>query len=125
MSAAAKSVMAFGVYLLAVAAVLIGSPNVLLNAFGFTPTTEPWIRVVGVLVACIATYYVVAGRFELTVIMRTSVLVRLGVALMFLAFVVTETAETPLLMFGGIDLGGAIWTALALRSAAAPSIQAA
>ncbi len=50
MSRAAFTVKAFGVYLLLLGAALVFVPNLLLSLLGMPPTTEVWIRVVGVLV---------------------------------------------------------------------------
>ena len=66
MSKSARSVLVFGVYLVLLGLVLIAVPNVLLGAFGLALTTEVWVRVVGMLVLCLAFYYIQAATHELT-----------------------------------------------------------
>lgn len=44
MTSPAQTVRIFGVYLIALAAVLVVAPNLLLQAFGMGPVTDVWIR---------------------------------------------------------------------------------
>jgi hypothetical protein len=117
MSNAARSVFVFGIYLVLLGLVLVAAPNVLLGAFRFPPATEVWIRVVGMLVLCLAYYYTQAARrelrdyFRLTVHARTFVFVCLG------AFAALRLAAPQIALFGTVDLLGAVWTATALRTA--------
>jgi hypothetical protein len=57
MTAAARSIQVFCAYLVALALALLLSPNTLLGLFGFAPTGEVWIRVVGMLVGILGVYY--------------------------------------------------------------------
>src|SRR6266581_3925281 len=106
----AFSVMAFGLYLVGLALVLMTIPNTLLAIFGIAPTQEPWIRVAGMLAGLIGLLYVRYAPhgdrpfFELTVQLRATVIV------FFLAFVLLASAPWQLLLFGAIDLGAAGWT---------------
>ena len=104
----------FGYYLLALAVVLLVAPNVLLQMFGLPPTSEVWIRVVGMLVAFLGLYYRVAAAAELRPIFQMSVLVRGSVPLFFLLFVLAGWVQWPLVLFGVIDALGAAWTWQAL-----------
>jgi len=116
MSYGAKTVFVFGIYLVVLGITLIALPNLLLNAFGFPATSEVWIRVVGMLVLILAFYYTQAARKELTVFFQWTVYARASVIVFFLAFVVLGLAKAALILFGVVDLAGAIWTGLALRS---------
>jgi hypothetical protein len=116
MSYSAKTVFVFGIYLVVLGITLIAAPNLLLNAFGFPATNEVWIRVAGMLVLILAFYYTQAARKELTVFFQWTVYARASVIVFFLAFVVLGLAQPALILFGAIDLLGAIWTGLALRS---------
>ena len=104
----------FGSYLLALGVVLLVAPNVLLQLFGLPPTSEVWIRVVGMLVAFLGLYYRVAAAAELRPIFQMSVLVRGSVPLFFLLFVLAGWVQWPLVLFGVIDALGAAWTWQAL-----------
>jgi len=54
-------------------ATLIVVPNVLLLVFGIAPATEAWIRVLGVVVLVLGTYYIVAARRDLLPFIRPTV----------------------------------------------------
>ena len=122
MSRAARSLLVFGVYLEVLAVTLIFAPNALLSVFGVAHTHEVWIRVLGVVVACIGVYYIVSARHGFRPVIVASVPVRLALAGSFAAFVLLDYAEPAFLAFGIADLAGAVWTAASLRSeASAPS----
>ncbi len=116
MSKGALSVFVFGLYLLVLGIVLIVVPNFLLGLFSLPGTTEVWIRVVGMLVLILFFYYTQAARKEFTDFFRFTVYARASVIVFFIAFVLLGFADPPLILFGVVDLLGAIWTALALRS---------
>jgi hypothetical protein len=116
MSYSARTVFVFGIYLVVLGIILIAVPNLLVNAFGFPATNEVWIRVVGMLVLILAFYYTQAARKELTDFFQWTVYARASVIVFFLAFVVVGLAKAALILFGAVDLLGAIWTGLALRS---------
>jgi len=117
MSSSARSVFVFGLYLVVLGIVLLVVPNFLLGMFGLPSTTEVWVRVVGMLVLFLGFYYVQAARKEMTDFFRWTVYLRATVIVFFAAFVLLDFANPPLIMFGVVDLLGAIWTGLALRSA--------
>ena len=115
MTPAAHSILAFGAYLVALGLALLLSPNALLGLFGFAPTGEVWIRVVGMLAGILGVYYLQAARAGLAAFFRWTVPVRLSVPAFFAAFVVLGMAPAPLLLFGAADAAGALWTWSALR----------
>ena len=116
MSNSARSVFVFGLYLLVLSIVLLVGPNFLLGLFFLPPTTEVWIRISGMLVLFLGYYYIQAARHELTDFFRWTVHVRSTVIVFLAAFVLLGFASPTLILFGVVDLLGAIWTALALRS---------
>ncbi|NJN42507.1 MAG: hypothetical protein HC811_10070, partial [Flammeovirgaceae bacterium] len=59
MTKAAKSVYYFGFYLLVVGFGLITFPNDILALMFFEPTSEVWIRIVGVMAVNIGLYYII------------------------------------------------------------------
>src|SRR5439155_10870141 len=91
------------------------APNVLLGSVGLH-AGEVWIRVVGVLAAAIGYYYVRAARIELRAFFAWSVHARMGVPVLFLAFVAAGLVGPALLIFAAIDLAAALWTWSALRA---------
>jgi len=116
MSKVAKSVYVFGLYLLLPGMGFLLIPNVLLPLLGAPTTDEPWIRLTGVLVLALAYYYTQAARQELSEFFPLTVRVRTAVFVVFSGFVLLRLAPPALVLFGVIDLAGAIWTQLSPRS---------
>lgn len=116
MSSSAKSVFVFGCYMLLLGVPLLLAPNLLLGIFGFPPTQEVWIRILGLLVLYLGVYYVLAGRREIRPFISATVPVRASVLLFFGIFVANQMVSPMLLVLGVPDLLGALWTWQALRS---------
>ena len=125
MSYPALTVFVFACYLLGLGTMLVLAPNLLLGLFGVAPTVEVWIRVTGMLVLFIGTYYVLAAMSEMQQFFRWSIAIRASVVAFFAVFVLLGFAPTVLLLFGLVDLVGAAWTGLALWQAARIRKQAA
>ena len=117
MTNVAKSVYYFGFYLLALGITLVFAPNMLLSMFGFEPTTEVWIRVLGTVVFNLGLYYVFTAPTNNETFFKVTVYTRLLILVWFTLFVVLGWAKPILLMFGGADFLGAAWTWSALRKA--------
>ncbi|MBN1482926.1 hypothetical protein EH223_13410 [candidate division KSB1 bacterium] len=116
MSKAAKSLFFFGIYILLTGLGFLLAPNLVLGTLGFQTTAEPWIYVVGVVALVLGYYYIQSARHELTTFFRFTVQARGVVILFFVALVLLKIGPLPLLVFGIVDLLGAIWTAVALRT---------
>jgi len=121
MSSAARSAYVFGIYLIVVGGMAMGAPNTLLALLRVEPTTDPWIRVAGVVVAAIGMLDVACARSNQVGFFRATVYTRLFAALSFAAFVALGVAPPVLLLFGAIDASGAFWTFTALRRAESSS----
>jgi hypothetical protein len=119
MSNPAKSVFVHGIYLALSGLTLITVPNLLFGLLGIPATGEVWIRVVGVLTLILGFYFIQAARREVTEFIRWTVYARLTFMSFCVIFVLLGFIGPVLLLFGLLDLLGAIWTALALRSARA------
>jgi hypothetical protein len=119
MTPAARSVRLFGIYLLLLGVALLVAPNVLLTSFGLAPTEEVWIRVVGMVTAFLGVYYRVAAAAELRPLFYATVLLRASVPVFFLIFVLAGWVGSTLLLFGIVDLVGALWTWTALKQSGA------
>ncbi len=118
MSRVTKSIFFFGIYVLLLGATLVVAPNVLLKIFNVPETSEVWIRVAGMLVFIIGYYYVRAAtdKKDMTNFFRWTIYARTSVLVFFTVFVLLNYVKPILILFGVIDLAGAIWTAQALRS---------
>ncbi len=115
MSNSAKSVFYFGFYLVGLGFILLLQPNFVLRLFGITVTTEVWIRVVGMLVLALSAYYIAAGKHDLIPILKITVYVRSSIILFFIAFTVAGSVQPAIILFGVVDLLGAILTFMALK----------
>jgi hypothetical protein len=114
MSKPARSLLVFGIYLVVLGFFLLIAPNSLITLFGLPAANDVWIRVVGMLLVVLAVYDVQAARKEMTEFFRWSVVARASVIVFFSGFVVAGLVKPILLLFGGVDLAGAIWTQVGL-----------
>jgi hypothetical protein len=115
MSNAARSIYVFGIYLIVIGGILMGSPNTLLSMLGIAPTSEPWIRIMGMLVMVIGMLDVACARTEQTGFFKATVYTRTFALICFVAFAAMGIAPSILILFGAIDAAGALWTYSALR----------
>lgn len=116
MTAAARSLHVFGLYLIGAGSLLLLVPALLLGPLGLPPPADAWGRVAGMLVGFLGIYYLVGARAELLSFMRASVWLRASVIVWLGALVAAGVAPPPLLVFGVIDLAAAAWTWAALRT---------
>lgn len=116
MSAAAKSIFVYAIYLLGLGATLLLVPNIPLPIFGIPQATEVWIRVLGMTVITIAIFYFTAARYEYRPIFVSSVVIRLYVPIVFAAFIMAGFAPWNLILLTPLDVIFAAWTWQALRS---------
>jgi hypothetical protein len=124
MSRAAFSAKVFAAYLFVVGPVLVFAPNFLLAMFGIAPTSEVWIRVVGVIACNLGVYAWVAARHEDKAFLEASVYTRGSVFCAFVVFALTGLASPMVVLFGMIDLCGGAWTWCALRADARAPVSA-
>lgn len=122
MSKSAISVFVFGLYMLVLGLVILVIPNLLLGIFSVPNTTEVWIRVAGMLIIFLGIYYILFSRNEMTDFFQWTVYLRSSVFVIFIAFVLLDFVRPQLILFGSVDLMGAIWTILALRAQKVPLI---
>lgn len=115
MSRAAVSVLAFGIYLLVLGIGLLLVPDLLLALFGQSPTQEPWLRVVGLVVLVLGLYYLGAAREEVTAFFRWTLVGRPLAVAVLIVLVAAGSAPTFVLILGAIDAAGVAWTWRALR----------
>ena len=116
MTRAARSVFAFGIYVVIVGLLVTVAPDAVLRTLRFPPAADQWIRMVGVLSLVIGTYDIVSGRSNAEANIRASIPIRVGLAVCCGVLVATRLMPVQLLPLAAIDIAGAVWTALALRS---------
>ena len=114
-SASAFTVKFFGIYALLTGLNLMFAPNMLLGMFGIPETSEVWIRVVGVLAFNIGIYYWYAAKCEAKAFFEATVYARGFVFIAFATFAALGLVNKALILFGCVEVAGAIWTWLAHR----------
>lgn len=114
MSRSARSARGFAVYVFITGAALVVAPNVVLSIFRFAPTSEIRIRLLGVAAFNIGVFAWASSEYSR--FLRASVYTRVGFFLAVTAFVATGMAPPALIVFGLMDLFGAIWTCWALQA---------
>ena len=96
---------------------LIFVPNMLLSMFGFEPTSEIWIKVLGIVILPLAfVYHSISKQNNRDVVLAT-VKSRLFVGFGFLLLVLFGQAKPALILFAGVDIATAIWTWFELKKA--------
>jgi len=117
MTPAGISVFVFGIYVGITGLQFLLVPNVALPMMRMEKTKEEWIRILGVILAVVAFYYIGAGLINLTPFFWFTVYGRIAVFAGFAALVILRLFKPVLLVFGTIDLLFAIWTLIALVTA--------
>lgn len=115
MSLAGKTIQIFGIYLWVIGTILLVIPNLLLSILAVPNTEEFWVRIVGMLAILLGYYYWQSAQEEVRAFFQWTVYARATVIVFFVGFAVLRLAPPILMLFGFIDLAGAIWTEWALR----------
>lgn len=110
------SMLVFAAYLFCLGLIFALIPNPVIALFGFPPTTEVWIRILGYVLGALAFYYFMAVRENNESFHRWSVYARLPILPTFAAFVFAGIGPPIILLFGTFDTGCAIWTWRALKN---------
>ncbi len=110
MNPASKSIYYFGFYLILTGVGLLAMPNLILGMLFLPETSEVWIRVAGMLVLNIGIMYVYMAQENNRLFCLLTCYLRTSVMAWFILFVVLNWAGPILLVFGLVDLFGAIWT---------------
>jgi hypothetical protein len=115
---AAKSIFIFGIYIIVVGIVMLFFPDPIVSIIRLQMPDNLAIRILGMLLIFYGYYYVRAGLKpeEMKAFYSWTTHTR-SLAILFLsAFVLAGIAHPIVLIFGLIDLGGAVWTFFALRA---------
>jgi hypothetical protein len=116
MRSSSLSIKVFGIYVLLTGLTLIFVPNFLLPVFGFPPTQEIWIRVMGALATAVGYYYWACASTLAIEFFRATLVGRPIFAIVCFGLVGFAGAQWQLALFGLADLLGAAWTAVALHA---------
>jgi hypothetical protein len=115
MSRAATTIRFYSFYLFLMGAGMVLIPNVILTILGFQPTSEIWIRMLGLFTFTTGIYYFQSSGHEQSEFFKATIFGRLffffATAIIVLAF-----HQSPMLaVVGAVDLCGAAWTWFVMR----------
>ena len=115
MSAAAKSLVGWGIYLVVVGAAEVIFPDLLLRWFGLPETGSAYLRIAGILFLVLSYYMFRAANTELTPFFRWTVHARAPIVFVIIILAFMKLVPPIIVLFGLFDFIGAVATALALR----------
>jgi len=116
MTATARSIFVYSIYVLGLGATLLLVPNLPLPIVGLPAASEVWIRVLGMTVIFLGILYFESARHEYRGIFVASVPIRLAVPVFFSAFAIAGFTSWNILLLTPLDVLFAIWTWSTLRS---------
>lgn len=106
----------FGVYLMILGLGAFVLPDIALPMLGVPQPADYWVRVVGLFALSVGFYYLYAGLKNDLHYFRMSVIGRVLFFIGMAALALLRLGPASLLLFGTVDLLGALWTAFALRA---------
>ncbi len=110
------SLFVHAIYLVLTGLQLVFVPNMLLGMFGFDPTAEIWIKVLGIVVLSLSILYFTVNKHGSPEVVRATVLMRFFVGSGFVLLVLFGQTKTNLILFAGIDIATAVWTWFELKN---------
>lgn len=123
LDAAARSLQVFGFYLCATGLALLIAPALVLMPLQLPVPQDVWIRLLGIVALALGCSDVLAAHAGVPLLVRASVWRRVGAGLVMLVLTAAAVAPPAVALLAAVDLAAAAWTALALRRAAATSLQ--
>jgi len=118
MSAPARSLFVYSIYVFFLGLTLLLFPNVPLPIVGLPEAHEVWIRVAGMTVIYLSIYFYIAARNDYRQIIVASIPIRFAVVAFFAAFAAAGFVSWNILLLTPLDVLFAIWTWTTLRKAA-------
>jgi hypothetical protein len=115
MSRAAQTLMIYAIGFGSAGIGLMLAPNLILPLFGFPPTQEVWIHLIGLLMISLASYDIIAAQREIGPIISASVPSRLFAGAVMAGTWAIGMVGPGILFFAAVDIIGALATMAALR----------
>jgi hypothetical protein len=122
MSQSGKSLFYFGIYVLIMGLQFIFMPEMVIKLTQLPPVHLGWARAIGLLILVIGCYDAYCGYNNIKPLIKFSVIVRLGFALGAVLLFAFGLMPVSIILLGGVDALGAIWTYFALKSENAKTI---
>ncbi len=115
MNYSAKTVFYFGIYLVCTGLLFILIPEQIISLLQLPSTPAGWSSVVGLLALVIGAYYIFCGKANSEAFIKATLYVRWAFAIGATLLFVVGQMPVSIILFGGVDALGAIWTAMALK----------
>ena len=116
MSKKAVSVMVFGIYYLLTGLTYLAMPDLTLSLLGFPVEGTLYLRIAGIVMGIVGYFYIQSARQELVPFFQWTIHARIAAFVLFVTLVVLGLAQPMLALFGAMDLLGALWTWLVMRT---------
>ena len=110
-----KSLLGQVIYVLISGLQLLFIPNFLLATFGLEPTSEIWIRILGMLVLALSFYYYAIYKNGGKEVVRATVQGRLFFCTGLSILVIMSMVKPVLIIFAIIETGLSLWTLSEMR----------
>jgi H+/Cl- antiporter ClcA len=114
-NSAASSILTWSILMLGFGTAYLFVPNFFLSLLDIPKTDEPWIRILGLLIAILGGYYAYCAHHNDVVFMKITIPGRILFAAGLAGLVILKLAHPAALILGGIDTVGAFWTWIELR----------
>ena len=108
----------FGIYVALTGFLILFVPDTLTSMMHLPAITNGWSGVIGLLALVIGAYDIFSGRNDIQPFIKASVYIRIGFTIGTILLVVFQQMPPALILLGGVDTLGALWTAMALKSEA-------
>lgn len=119
MATASFTIKVFGIYVVATGIGLMLAPNLVLAPLGVPEAREVWLRMLGALAIVVGYYYIACAAGNARAFFAASVKGRFLFFALGVGLIVLANAPWQVVLFGLVDLAGALWTHLALKAEAA------
>jgi hypothetical protein len=116
MASAAFTIKAFGIYVVVIGIGLVLAPNLMLGPLGVAETREFWPRQLGALAVVVGYYYLASAAANARAFFVATVKGRFAFFAMGIGLILLANAPWQVLLFGLVDVAGAVWTHLALKA---------
>jgi len=105
-----SSIVTWSILMLGFGTAYLFAPNFFLSRLDIPKTEEPWIRIVGLLIAILGGYYAYCAYHNDLVFMRITIPGRILFAAGLAGLVGPKLANPALLILAGIDTLGTFWS---------------
>ena len=116
MASSAFTIKAFGIYVVLTGIGLTLAPNLVLAPLGVPEAREVWLRMLGTLAIVVGYYYLASAAGNARAFFVATVKGRLLFFALGVGLILFANAPWQIVLFGLIDVAGAIWTHLALKA---------